>query len=146
MPRASLVKPAPAAVLNRLLRIISRSLPMYLEDAKPWTDGGQIEAQAALENLVADQHALARRVAQAVLDLGGQPDPGPFPSEFAGVNDTSLEFLLQEVVEGQGRDLAAIRRCADDLADTPQFHALAEEVLGNNQAHLDILKGLGIGD
>ena len=146
MSRASLAKPAATTVLNRLLRIIARSLPMYLEDAKPWTDGGHAQAQAALASLVADQHALAGRVAQAILAAGGQPAPGPFPSDFACLNDSGLEFLLQEVIESQRRQIPAIERCVADLAETPQLQALAEEVLGNAQGHLDIMKGLGIRD
>jgi hypothetical protein len=89
---------------------------------------------------------LAGRVARAILASGGQPEPGPFPTAFAGLNDSGLEFLLQEVIENQRRQLPAIEQCAADLSETPPLRALAEEVLGNAQAHLDIMKGLGIGD
>jgi hypothetical protein len=140
MRRASVVKPDANVVLNRLLRILCRSLPMYLRDARPWTGAPRQPAEAALDRLVTDQQGLARRVAQAILDQGGQPDPGPFPLAFAGMNDTSIDFLLQRVIEQQRRDLPVMERCIADLFGWPDLRALAEEALGNAQAHLDILE------
>ncbi|MGO8690217.1 MAG: hypothetical protein ACLQLG_11325 [Thermoguttaceae bacterium] len=130
----------PAAVLTRLLRILCRSLPMYLRDARPWSAVEGDPALAALAALVADQERFACRTAQAILDLGGQPEPGPFPMEFASINDASLDYLLGQVIESLHRDLPRIERCAAELADFPALCALAEEALGNAQAHLDILE------
>ncbi len=140
MGRASVVKPDATVVLNRLLRLLCRSLPMYLRDARPWTDAAGQPAGEALDHLVADQQGLARRVAQAILDHGGQPDPGPFPLAFAGMNDTGVDFLLQRVIEHQRRDLPIMERCIADLFGWPELRALAEEALANAQAHLDILE------
>jgi hypothetical protein len=84
--------PAVASVLNRLLRILCRSLPMYLQDAKPWTNGNQGRARNALARLVADQRMLAGRVAQANVEFGGQPAPAPFPTEFSSLNDVAFDF------------------------------------------------------
>ena len=145
MTKVLTARPNAAAVLNRLLRILTRSLPRYLEDAKPWSDGDQPEAQAALDALVADQQTLACRVAAAILDLGGQPEPGPFPTAFACMNDASLDYLLKQVIQRQRKDLTAIERCAADLAEKPELRALAEESLGNAQAHLDILHRVAAG-
>lgn len=127
------------AVLNRLLHVLCRSLSMYLEDARPWSRPEHGAAQKALDLLVADRHDDARRVAEAVVELGGHPDPGVFPMEFSAANDLSLEFLLQKVVEEQHRDIAAIRQCAAELADDPQLRDLAEEILGNAKGHAEIL-------
>ncbi len=146
MKIASLTRPSATAVLNRLLRILCRSLAMYLRDARPWSDAAEQPAQEALDNLVADQERLARRIAQAILDHGGQPDPGPFPLAFACMNDASLDYLLQRVIEHLRRDLPAMEDCVAGLADAPELQVLAEESLGNAQAHLDILEGLGMGD
>jgi hypothetical protein len=142
MTAAAPVRPAAAAVLNRLLRILSRSLPMYLRQAKPWTSQQEQPIQAALGRLAADQQALADRVARAVLACGGQPEPGPFPTAFASVNDVDLAFVLQRVIDLGHRDLAALERCVADLGPWPELRALAEEVLGNAQGHLDILQDL----
>jgi hypothetical protein len=130
----------PTSALNRLLRILCRSLPMYLRDARPWTATEDDPAQAALDNLAADQQRFARRVAEAILDQGGSPEPGPFPLAFASMNDAALAFLLSRVIERERRDLPAIQRSVADLAEWPVLRGLAEESLGNAQAHLDILE------
>jgi hypothetical protein len=140
MKIASLTRPGATAVLNRLLRILCRSLAMYLRDARPWSDAAEQPAQEALDNLVADQQRLACRIAQAILDHGGQPEPGPFPLSFACMNDAGLDYLLQRVIEHLRRDLPAIEDCVAGLADVPELRVLAEESLGNAQAHLDILE------
>jgi hypothetical protein len=134
------VDPDPAAVLNRLLRLLCRSLPMYLHDARPWSGVEGDPALAALDNLVADQQRFACRTAQAILDHGGQPEPGVFPMDFTSMNDDGVDYLLQRVIERQRRDLPQIQRCAAELAEFPPLCALAEESLGNAQAHLDILE------
>ena len=126
--------------LNRLLRLLCRSLPMYLDDAKPWSSGDQHQARSALTSLIADQRSLARRVAQAIVRHDGQPDPGPFPLEFAAFNDAGLPYLLQEVLDRLRSDVEVIRSCADDLVGAPDTHALAEEVLGNFLGHIDLLE------
>ena len=84
----------------------------------------------------------AERVADAIVQCGGQPDPGRFPTEFAAKNDLSIEFLLREVVADQERDVAAIAACVGRLGGASALHALAEEILGNAKGHLDILQEL----
>ena len=130
-------------MLNRLLHVLCRSLPMYLRDARPWSGPGQQPIQRAIDNLVGDQQMYAQRVAEAIAELDGGPDPGRFPMEFTAIHDLSLDFLLQKVIERQRRDLAAIERCAADLAGAPSLHALAEEILGNARGHLEILEKEG---
>jgi bacterioferritin (cytochrome b1) len=126
--------------LDRLLGLLCRSLPAYLADAKPWTGAGRDQVEAAVERLAADQQRYARRVAEAIAQLGGQPDPGRFPVAFAAKNDLSLDFLLQEVLDCQKQDVALIALYAAQLERMPALHALAEEILGNAKGHLDVLK------
>jgi hypothetical protein len=114
-------------------------LPMYLSDAKPWACA-QHPFAAALDHLAADQRQYAERVAKAILELAGRPDPGRFPSEFAAKNDLSLDFVLGEVVEAQSQDVAKLERCARQFVDMPSLHALAEEIYGNACGHLEILR------
>ncbi len=132
----------PVAVLNRLLHVLCRALPMYLADARPWSRPEHGAAQKALDLLVADRRDDARRVSEAVLELGGQPDPGVFPMDFAAMNDLSLEFLLRKVIEGQHRDIAAIRQCAAELSGVPRLWDLAADILGNAIGHAEILEEL----
>ena len=126
-------------VLNKLLGLLCRSLPAYLADARPWTRIGRPEIQTPLDRLVADQQRYARRVAEAITQRGGRPNPGHFPAEFTAKNDLALDFLFREVIAHQEHDVAMIERCAAELETAPALHALAEEILGNARGHLDIL-------
>ena len=127
-------------VLNRLLNILCRSLSAYLADAKPWAKSEHRPLQAAFERLAADQRLYARRVTDAISQLGGCPEPGGFPMEFSAKNDLALKFLLQNVIELQQQDMKSIECCVADLESEPPLHALAEEILGNLKGHLDVLK------
>jgi hypothetical protein len=127
------------AVLNELLRVVCRSLPAYLADARPWAPSDERQLRASLERLAADQQHYARRVEEAIGEYGGRPDPGRFPASFTAKNDLSLEYLRQEVINRQAEDIAAIECCAAELSDIAPLRALAEEILGNAKGHLDIL-------
>jgi hypothetical protein len=127
-------------VLNRLLNILCRSLSAYMADAKPWARTEQRPLEAAFDRLVSDQRLYAQRVSDAIVQLGGRPDPGGFPTEFTAKNDLSLKFLLQNVIEFQRQELEFIEQCAVGLESEPALHALAEEILGNAKGHLDVLK------
>jgi hypothetical protein len=126
--------------LNELLRILCRSLPAYLADAKPWAQSANPQLRAALDRLVADQQRYARRLSEAITAGGDRPDPGRFPTQFTAKHDLSLEFLRQETLRRQEREILAIERCAAELEGIPPLHALAEEILGNAKGHLDVLK------
>ena len=135
------MKPSEAIqALNRLLRTLCRSLPMYLADAKPWVRSEDAKLQAAMCHLVSDQQMYAKRLAEAIERRGGRPDPGRFPTEFTAKNDLSLDFLLSELVDYQEQSVFTIQQCAAQLEDSSSLHSLAEEILGNAKGHLDILK------
>jgi hypothetical protein len=129
-------------VLNRLLHHLCRSLPRYLEQAHPWTQRDDESVEAMLAGVVADQDAVARQVARAVVEQGGRPDPGQFPMPFTAVNDLSLRSLLGRLIEYQRRDIVAFEQCVAALAPTPVMRVLAEEALGAAQGHLEIMQGL----
>ena len=132
--------------LGRLLRTLCRSLPMYLQEARPWTRHDDEPIEAALDCLASDQRALATRVADAIVEQGGRPDPGCFPVEFTAINDVSIDFLLQRAARCQQQDTATIKECVDRLTEVPLLHSLAEEIHGNAQGHLDILEELQAGE
>jgi hypothetical protein len=127
-------------VLERMLKLLCRSLPAYLADARPWARAGDLRIQAALDRLADDQQMYARRLAKAITERGGRFDPGRFPMALTAKNDLALDFLLQEVIDDQQRAAAAIEHCAALLEDVPSLHALAEELHGNVCGHLDILR------
>jgi len=132
-------------VLNRLLHTICRSLPMYLDEARPWTCRDDEEMETALRNLVADQRLMAEQLTSAIVEQGGRPSPGRFPTRFTAANDLSLDFLRKLLIEHQRCDVEAVRRCVSDLSAAPVMKELAEEALGNAQGHLEILDGIDRG-
>lgn len=134
--------PGSVEVLNRLLRIQYRSLPMFLAGTSPWTHQGDERAEISLTNIVADQKAMVQRIAETILEHGGQVDTGNFLIEFAELHFLSLDYLLKELVERQRADLADIERCVAHLTDDRIAKMLAEEVLGAERAHLEALEEL----
>jgi hypothetical protein len=129
-------------VLDQLFGILCRSLPAYLADARAhgWPEGERV--RMALDRLVADQRMYAQRVAEAIVERGGRPTAGRFPTGFTAKNDLSLRFLLGEIIDGQRIEIDDIERCVGQLECESALHALAEEILGNAKGHLDILVGL----
>lgn len=127
-------------VLDRLLKILCRSLPAYLADVKSWTRPDQQQIQSAIDHLVADQRQFAQRVSDAIVERGGRPNPGRFSSEFTAKNDLALEFLLREVLDYQEQDVEMIEYYVAQLESSPVLHVLAEEILGNAKGHRDILE------
>lgn len=130
------------AVLNRLLRILYRSLPVYLQATRPWIRRGTEKGLQTLAEIAADQRSLAVRLAEAIHQRDGQPEFGQFPVALTAMNDLSLEYLLHRALAYQRRDVEAIRRCADQLAETPDLGRLARAVLNHSSGHLTQLEGL----
>jgi hypothetical protein len=135
-------RPEVIDALNRLLQILNRSLPMYLQYATPWARPNHEKASEALADLAADQQEYVKRIVGAVEQLGGRVDPGQFPMRFASIHDLSLDFLLRTTIDYQNRSLEAISRCVDDLADEPSLRLLADTVLGNQRRHLEALEAV----
>jgi hypothetical protein len=133
-------------VLNRMLQMLCRSLPMYLKDAKPWSRHDQEKVQAAIDSLVADQEMYAARLANLIFDVEGRPDPGVFPTAFTSIHDLSLDYLLAQAVGCLCQEVAALQHLASELPAGSPGRALAEEIAGNAQGHLEVLQGSGIGD
>lgn len=130
----------PIDVLNRLLQIVYRSLPVYLQGTRPWVKQGDEKALEQLAQIAADHRYYAQRIADAVQQAGACFDPGQFPVGFTGLHDVSVDFLVKRVTELQKRDLHCIEQCAASLAGSPRLRALAEEVLGNARGHLEMLQ------
>jgi hypothetical protein len=139
-----LTKKAPMAVsvLNRLLQTLSRSLGLYAEEVKPWSLAAHEPVWTAIGRLAADSRMYSQRVAEAIIEQGGQPTPGTYPLKFATLNDLGWEFFLREIILQLKRDQKVIGQCTADLAVLPACHALAEEAYGNLQGHIEQLEKL----
>lgn len=134
--------PGTIDALNELLRTQYRSLPMFLAGAEPWTREGDERAATALSNIVADQKAMVQRIGEAILDRGGQVNSGNFAIEYAELHFLALDYLLKELVARQKDDVATIAQCVSRLTDDRAARMLAEEVLGQERAHLEKLEEL----
>lgn len=132
----------PTAVLNRLLVIHNRSLPMYLSYAPPYQARNNGAAQEALDNIVADQKEFVDRFGEMVISRGGIVRHGEFPMEFTGYHDLSLNFLIRKMRERQEREITLIEQCVEQLESHPLEQAVAAEALGAAKGHLDTLKEL----
>lgn len=128
--------------LTRLLQLQYRSLPMYLVEADPWTASRGGAAVAALRRIVADQESLARRTAELLEERRIPIDPGEFPMEFTDLNFLSMQYMKSLLIESLQQQAAGLRDCIVQLQDDPRGRALAEEALGANQAHLEMLEEL----
>jgi len=124
-------------VLQRLLQVLSRSLVMYLDEARPWVHADDQQAAAALKRLASDRRLYGDLVSCAIVALGGRPDPGRFSGEFIGLNDLDLAYLTDQLIQSQRADVTAAKACVADLAEAPTWRELADEVLGNMQGHLE---------
>jgi hypothetical protein len=132
----------PIDVLNRLLRLLFRSLPVYLQGTQFWARGGDAPGLAVLQTIAADRKRFAKRLAAAIDQRGGVAEAGQFPAAFTGLNDVSLEYLLDCVGRAQQKEIPAIQRHLVELEGDPEAHALAAEILANACQHREMLDGL----
>jgi hypothetical protein len=129
-------------ILNRLLIIHHRSLPMYLGYATPYSVRGDEKAREVLAQIVEYQKELVDRIGELIIERGGRVHHGEFPMYFTGLHDLSLDYLVRRMIADMKRDIAAIEQCVAALDDDPLAKAIAEEALGAAKGHLDSLEEL----
>lgn len=127
-------------VLNQLLHLLSRGLSAYVVEINPWMQPGDESLRASLFNLADDRRLFASRTIHAISDNAGDPDPGPFPLEYTGLNDVSIEYLAGELVDSLSIDIEILEALSAQLNGMPDLHALTQEILGNTKAHVEILE------
>jgi hypothetical protein len=132
----------PTDILNRVLAILVRSFPQYLKYAKPYIPPGREDMMRTIDEIVAGQDALARRVSAMVFEAGNLPDDGKFPIEFTDTHDLSVDYLIREAIECQKQDIADLKECVDALRLSPAAQMMAEEALGQAKGHLESLEEL----
>jgi hypothetical protein len=129
-------------VLNRVLAILERSFTQYLRYARPYVPPGRENIAQSLAEIVAGQDALALRVSQMISEAGGLPDNGDFPIEYTDSHDLSIDYLVQEAIDGQRQDIADLSRCVEALRLAPSAQSLASEALGLAKGNLETLEEL----
>ena len=129
-------------LLNRLLAVVSRSFPQYLQYARPYVPVDRKDVVEVLESVVADQSGMADRIARMICDGQGLPKPGDFPLEFTGAHDLGIDYLVGMATGYQRQDIAAIQQIVEGLRFAPAAKSLAEETLGLAKGHLQSLEEL----
>jgi hypothetical protein len=134
--------PSTTEVLNRLLVLHMRSLPMYLGYAPPFQIARHPRAKDVLDQIVEDQKRTVDRLGSLILESNGTVDYGEFPMSFTSLHDLSLSYLLKQLIERQQRFIAACENLADMLSMAPYAQAAAREAVGEAKGHLDNLQEL----
>jgi len=129
-------------VLNRLVGIHNRSLPVYLTYASPAWERGDETSREALSNISTDHIETADRLAAMVVEAGGTVNNGKFPIYYTGYHDLAFGFLLGRVILEQKEDIRTIEQCVAQLELVPLAKAVAEEALGAAKGHLESLEEL----
>lgn len=137
-----MTSPSTTELLNRLLVLHARSLPVYLSYAPPAELAAHPQARAVLDRIVQDHRRMADRLGALILEQGGTVDEGEFPLRFTAYNDLSLKYLLPVLIERQEKFIAACEKIADQLATAPYAQAVAREAVGEARGHLENLQEL----
>ncbi len=128
--------------LNRALRLLKYSLPVYLRQIQPWRRRNSEKAAELLAQWAADHEEWARQISAALVDLRGEIEPGGFPTRFAALHDLSMGYLVQVVYETQVSDTKALAQCVRQLAKVPWLGSLLEQILRKQHDYLDKLRSL----
>jgi len=132
--------PSTTEILNRLLVLHMRSLPMYLGYAPPNQLDWHPRAKAVLGQIVDDQKRTIDRLGTLILDSNGTIDYGEFPMSFTSLHDLSLDYLLKLLIERQQKSIVACEKLAEMLNMAPYAQAAAREAVGEAKGHLENLQ------
>src|SRR3990167_952559 len=106
-------------LLNHLVAIHNRSLPVYLTYAAPAWHDGEEAAKETMRSIAADQRETADRLAAMITKNGGVVNNGEFPIYYTGYHDLSFDFLLNEIIKEQKEDIVTIESVVSKLPLVP---------------------------
>ncbi len=133
-------------ILNRMLGVYNASLVSYIKYAEPWVAYGQEESMALVKDAIEDQERSVKVLGERILELGGIVQPGAYPLTFTSFHDVSLDYLLNVLLVTQQDDIDVIQQCVNSLEVDTRDRAIAEEILGNAQAHLETFQEIVSGE
>ena len=135
-------KPNPLALLNRLMAILGRSFPQYLQYSRPFITPGRNDVMETMQSIVEDQNVLSDRITAMLYEAEAPIRTGEFPMEFTDMHDLQIDFLVNVAVAYQEQDVQSISEIIEELQSAPAAKSLAEEALGMAKGHLESLKEL----
>ncbi|MGI9457641.1 MAG: hypothetical protein ACR2NU_13840 [Aeoliella sp.] len=128
------------AALDKLLTLLSRSFPQYLQHSRPYVPAGRDDVQLVFDDIVEDQTLLAERAIDQLSVLGAVPTGGEFPMEFTDTHDLSIDFLVEQAIQYHQQDIQTLRELSQALKLAPSAKAIVDEALGMAQGHLESLQ------
>tara|TARA_Y100001934_G_C12330135_1_gene764631 strand:+ start:330 stop:734 length:405 start_codon:yes stop_codon:yes gene_type:complete len=129
-----------------MLGVYNASLVSYIKYAEPWVAYGQEESMALVKDAIEDQERSVKVLGERILELGGIVQPGAYPLTFTSFHDVSLDYLLNVLLVTQQDDIDVILQCVNSLEVDTRDRAIAEEILGNAQAHLETFQEIVSGE
>ena len=128
--------------LNDLLEVEARSVLQRVREAQPFVDWADADAVPVLERIVADEFEHQRRLAEAIVRLGGVPRPPILDMRTAGFHYLSARYLLPKVIEDQRGRIAAYGQAVAEVSSAGEASALLNDILARHQAQLQQLETL----
>jgi hypothetical protein len=135
-------QPSTTDVLNRLLAIVVRSFPQYMQYSRPYVPPGREPMFETLQSIATDQNGLADRISALIINAQAPLRSGEFPMEFTDMHDLGIDYLVNAAIAYQQQDIETIGQLVDDLQAAPEAKSLAEETLGMAKGHLESLQEL----
>jgi hypothetical protein len=98
---ASSTSPALIDDLNAALVEVTRSLLQYASEAFPWTASGGEHLRRDVLRLATRQHDTIQKLTDEIVERGGLPDYGAFPTDYTSLHFVSVAFLMKQMIANQ---------------------------------------------
>lgn len=135
-----MIDAAAEALLQELVRRLSRSLLQYVSESFPFTTGKDQGAAAVLARLVREEQEVAARVGRFLLAHRHRlPYLGAYPMSFTTINYVTLRHLIPYLIN---EDQRLLDELASKTATNTEVRILVREVHDLKQRHLDELRKL----
>ncbi len=134
------MNPSTNEILNRLLVLHERSLPVYLSYAAPEHIEKSPRIGQVFRQMAGDHLRVVDRLGTLILENHVAVDHGKFPMSFTSLHDLSADYLLKLTIERQQKVISATQQLAGMLSHAPYAQAAAREALGEAKGHLENLE------
>ena len=129
-------------ILNHISAIHTYSLAAYLRWTAPYFAPEQQEERDTLDVIIADQERTVDKIGAIIIDMREVVIGGEFPLDYTSYHDLGFDYLLGKLIENETEIIEKVTKCVNALPEDSEFRAVAEEVLGNDKAHLQMLQEL----
>jgi rubrerythrin len=130
------------AVLQSVIRRLSRSLLQYVRDAFPWITREEQATLGPLKKLIEEEGRAAADGIQFLLRHHlPLPYLGAYPEEFTDHNYISLSHILPILIDHQLHEIADLERDESRVVD-PDARALIRKICDMKRRHVRTLEGL----